>query len=323
MKSRSVLFVLLALACNLPPELGPVYFYGKDTAIFTGARSVSFTTDLTFEVDVMLLSGYSRDYTLDYLEAANISFSGPGQYAVQSVTKEYMALRLPGAVGILMDQHGSYVSIDSGNFRSKQLNQFIHGLSANTYLLGGFASGGLMNEVPVEYATPAFVTDPDTSVPFLFGLAKRTGGISNLFDATASIISQFSSSQPRNLVIVAHGRDSVSAANISAVISSAVAQSVKIDIVFIGSAADALTLAPLAVSTGGLFASCPSDNYMITTINHLNNIYEGQPVLMRITVVYTPAAPLSPGEDTFHQLVIHDSLNDVDYNTIPVYIKVP
>ncbi len=323
MRSSLILVLILAVGCNLAPDSPPVYFFGKDTAICVGARPVTFTTDLTFEVDVMLLSGFSRDYTLDYLDPGNIKFSGPGQYVVQSVTKENMPLRLPGDVGILVDQHGSYLSIDSGNFRSKQLNQFIHGLSSNGHLLGGFASGGLMNTVPVEYATPMFITDPETSVPFLFGLAKRTGGVSDLFDATASIVSQYSSAQNRNLVIVAHGHDSVSAANISAAISSAAAQSVKVDVVFMGSPDDALLLAPLAMGTGGFFSSCPSASYMVTTINHLNNIYEGQPVLMRITVKYTPTALLSSGDDTFHQLVIHDSLDDVDYNAIPVYVKVP
>jgi len=324
MKSSRILLLFIVLGCNLPPDLGPVYFFGDDTAVCVGARPVSFTADLVFEVDIMLLSGTSRDYTLEYVEAKDISFSGPGQYVVQSITKEIVPLRLPGAVGILVDQHGSYLSIDSGNFRSKQVNQFIHGLStSDSYLLGGFASGGLLNNVPVEYATSTFVTDPDVALPFLFGLSKRTGGVSDLYDATAAIISQFSAGSNRNLVLLVHGHDSVSAANINAVISSAVAQSVKVDVVFMGSPDDALALVPLAVGTGGIFVSCPSDGNMVTAINHLNNIYTGQPTLMRVKVQYTPPAPLMTGDDTFHQLVIHDSLRNVDLNIIPIYIKVP
>jgi len=90
-----------------------------------------------------------------------------------------------------------------------------------------------------------------------------------------------------------------------------------------GSPDDALTLVPLSVGTGGIFVSCPSDGNMITAINHLNNIYAGQPALMRVNIKYTPPAPLMTGEDTFHQLVIHDSLDNVDLNIVPIYVKVP
>lgn len=316
--------LILLFGCYLPPDLPPAYFFGEDTAVCVGARPVSLTTDLVFEVDVMILSGLSRDYTTDYLEAKDVSFAGPGQYAVQAVEKVYMSTRLPGPVGILIDQHGSYASVDTSNFRSKQLNQFIHDLpSSSPVLLGGYASGSLLAEEPVEFGTSSFTEERNGLMNFLFGLSKRTGGVSVVYDAVLATVAKFPSGTNRNLVMVVHGGDSASTASLATAATAAIAQSVKVDIIFLGPSAEAIKLAPLSQQTGGLFVACPDDGNMVTAINHLNNMYTAEPVMMRITVKYTPPAPLASGQGTIHELIIHDSLDDRNLNPVPVYVKVP
>lgn len=323
MKTSRLVPLMILFGCYMPPDLPPTYFFGEDTAVCVSAKPVSVTTDLVFEVDVMILSGLSRDYSMDYLEAKDVSFRGSGQYSVQSVEKVHMPNRLPGSVGLLIDQHGSYAKVDTSNFRSKQLNQFINDLSSNPVLVGGFASRGLLMEEPVEFGAPSFTNYSHNMTDYLFGLSKRTGGASVLYDAVLATVAKFPAGANRNLVMIVHGRDSASTATLTSAVSAAVAQSVKVDIIFLGSSSDALPMTPLSQLTGGMFVACPDDGNLVTTINHLNNMYSEEPVMMRITVKFTPPAPLVPGQDTFHEMIIHDSLDDRNLNTVPVYIKVP
>lgn len=322
--SRALLGLLCLVGCNLPPELPRFYFYGDDTAICLGARPTSFTTDLVFEVDVVLLSGYSRDYTLEGLLAQDISFSGPGQYAVESIQEVASVARQTGPTAILIDQSGSYEQVDSSNFRSKQLNQFIHELpNPGQFLLGGFASNGFLSDAPVEFCSPAFTTGADGCMDFLFGLSKRTGGQSVLYDAMTATVNKFSGGGDRSLLIVAHETDAASTLTQNDAVSAATGQSVKTDVIFLGDSTGAMTLVPLSMQTGGLFVACASDRNMITALNLLNTVYYGDPFIFRVTVRYTPALPLVAGQETYHRMIIYDSVNDINLNMIPVYIKVP
>ncbi|MBL7849212.1 MAG: hypothetical protein JNL40_17220 [Cyclobacteriaceae bacterium] len=325
MKTRRWLIsLLLVIGCNLPPDLPRDYFYGEDTTVCVAARPLTLTTDLTFEVDVMQLTGFSKDYTLEYLDSASISFTGTGQYVVESITEITMPLRPAGPVAVLLDQSGTYANVDSSNFRSKQLNQFIHELPApGQFILGGFAQDGLLADSPVEFGTPSFTTDGDGIMPFLFGLSKRTGGKSVVYDAVASTVNLFSAGSNRSLLLLAHDGDSVSTGTITTAVNAALAQSVRVDVIFMGDRSEAQTLTPLSQATGGVFVTCTSDLNMVTAFNHLNNINSGKPYLFRVKVRFTPPSPLMSGQDTFHEMVIHDSISDTDYNPVSIYIRTP
>lgn len=325
MKSRLWPYLLLFLfGCFLPTDLPRDYFFGEDTAVCLGAQPVSFTTDLVFQVDLVILSGTSRDYSLEYLEVKDISFKGPGQYVVESIFTVSYPARLPGSVAVLVDQHKSYAFSDSSNFRSKQINQFIHELTtANPFKLGGFTEAGLLSDTPIEYATPQFTSDAYSVMPFLFGLAKRTGGASVLYDAAQSVMGGFTAAGNRNLLMLVQGHDSLSMATANSVITSATAQSVAIDIIHFGTIAEAQAIVPISLATGGMFVYSATDMNMVTAFNHMNRLYESDRSAYRVTVRFTPPSPLAPGQDTRHEMIIHDSADDETYNAIALSIRVP
>ena len=324
--SRVVLLIILFSSCNLVPEAQRVFFDGNSTAVGLRSEAVSNASDLVFEADIALLYGLSRETVLGYIEDQDLKFTGNGTYVVNNLAAEELPQRLPGSTVILVDQSGTYDSADAMNFRSKLINQFTHELgSSSTWLIGGFSKGGSLSVEPAEYGTAMFTSDADAIVPYLFGLAARTGGVSSLYDAMISGIDRLkTTSGSRMLLVLAHESDSLSTATLSDVIAEATLNQIKIDIIFVGNIGDTQPLAKISQQTGGIFSFCPSDLEMITTFNHLNRIYDQPMLSLRMQITFTPlSGPLGSGVDTYHQLTVFDTIAEKDLNPVMIYIRTP
>jgi hypothetical protein len=193
------------------------------------------------------------------------------------------------------------------------------------FLLGDFAKDGILPSSPVGFYANHFSTDAEIQVPYLFDLSKRTSGKSNLLDALDQSIDKLSSETgDRNIIALVHGPDQASVISSDILISKAMTNQVKINIIMLGREEDSNALAKMSASTSGLFSLCPGTNEMITTFNHLYAMLNEVTHAYRVKVKFTPAAgSIAPGMETVHRLTVHDTLYNYDFSPMLMYTKIP
>jgi hypothetical protein len=298
---------------------------GKDTGLIRKAAYVSNTaSELVFDTDASLMWGYTDAYDNIYLLQEAFTFAGNGTYTIT----DFKVVQAPAggrsSTVVIVDQSGSYEADDGKNTRSKSLDKFFYDVQApSDFMLGASASAGAISPEPIEFYQSSFSNDAEGQVPYLFGLAKRTGGKSAILDALSLAIDKVQSSTgTRNVVALVHGPDQVSSIPADALITKALSKQVKISIIMLGVKDDVMT--KIGESTGGLVSLCPTEKETITTFNHLYRLLNYVNQVYRLRVKFVPTAGgLLSGTETVHTLMVHDKTNDYDYNPMVVYVKIP
>jgi len=321
-----VLCGLFVVSCTLLPEDFRHFIKGSDTGITRRAALVSNTpSELIFETDLSFVLGHSSNLQIGYLNSSEFSFTATGTYSIVDFNDVELSPPARSSFVVLLDQSGSYETTDVNNFRCKSLDKFFHDVTPpSEFLLGAFAKDGLLPSGPVEFYTNHFSTDAEIQVPYLFSLAKRTSGESNLLDALNQSIDKLSSETgDRNIIALVHGPDQASVISSNLLILKAMSNQVKINIIMLGKEEDSMALAKVSAGTGGLFSLCPGTNEMITTFNHLYAMLNEVTHAYRVKVKFTPATgSITPGMETVHRLAVHDTLYNYDFSPMLVYTKI-
>jgi hypothetical protein len=324
MKNR-ILLLILCMACEPYIDTERALQEGSDTGLTRSATYSSHTaTELVFETEVSLLYQYGDVEDMSYL--AEGSFTFDPNYTILDFTTTQIDARGKSSTILVMDQSGSYSEADPQNRRSKSADKFFYDVFApSDFILGASAKGGLVSPEPLELYRPDFSTDAQGQVPYLFGLAKRTGGKNAIYDALSQAIDKAATSTGlKNVVALVHGPDEMSLITSDALIAKAVSAQVKISIVMLGKADAAAGLAKICASTGGLFSLCPSENEMITTFNHLYRLINGISTVYHMRVKYVPkSGSFVTGAETMHTLNVRYASQDYDFNPVLVYVKIP
>lgn len=324
MKNR-ILILFVCLACQPYIDTERALQEGNDTGLTRSAAYVSHTaTELVFDTDVSLLYQYDGVEDMWYLPQSDFTW-GAGYTVLDFKTPQIDAKGRSSTV-VVMDQSGSYDETDPKNRRSKSADKFFYDvLAPSDFILGASAKGGLLTQEPLELYRPDFSTDAVGQVPYLFGLAKKTGGKNAAYDAMSQAIDKLATSTgKRNVVALVHGPDELSLITADALIAKAVAAQVRISIVMLGKADSATPWAKISASTGGLFSLCPSENEMITTFNHLYRLINEVSTVVRMRVKYVPASgSFASGNETTHTLHVRYESQNYDFNPVLVYVKIP
>lgn len=324
MKNR-ILILILCVACEPYIDTERALQEGNDTGLTRRAVYISHTaTELIFETDVSLLYQYGGVEDMSYLAQSGFTF-GAGYTILDFKTPQVAAGGKTSTI-LVIDQSGSYGETDPENRRSKSADKFFYDVQApSDFILGASAKGGLLSQEPLELYRSEFSTDAEGQVPYLFGLAKKTGGKNTLYDALSQAIDKLGpTTGTKHVVALVHGPDEVSLISADALIVKAQAAQVRISIVMLGKADTATGLTKISESTGGFFSLCPSENEMITTFNHLYRLINGVSTVFRMRVKYVPpSGSLASGNETMHTLHVRYEYNDYDFNPVLVYVKIP
>ncbi len=329
MKNRFIILLtgLGLLSCDLYIDEERVLQDGNNTATTRRSGYISNTAaELVFEADVSFLYQYGGDLDIAYLTKDAFSFAGAGTYTIQEFKTVTLGATGRSSTVLIMDQSGSYDEVDFENRRSKSFDKFFYDVkSPSDFLLGAAAKGGQVSPEPLEFYRPDFSTDAEGQVPYLFGLAKRTGGKSAILDAMSLAIDKLApATGVKNVVALVHGPDESSLITIDALISKALAAQVYLSIVLLGKADVATGLAKITGATGGMLIICPSENEMITSFNHLYRLMNQGSTVYRLKVKFVPTSgPLVSGTETLHTLKVYYASEDYDYNPVLIYVKIP
>jgi hypothetical protein len=326
MKTKYLLIGLaLFSGCNLEIPDVKQYNIGSNTVVTDSIKVISGPTPLVFVVQISALDRYGANDD-GYFEQGNFTFTSPGTYNIVSFEDVQLPGTIPPSLVFLEDQSGSYAEDDPENFRSKEINFFLHQIQApGNFRMAGYSKGGSVQS-PVEFSKAGFSTDPTTQLDFLFQLPSRTGGISSLYDALSVTIEQISGIQSDNkhIVVLAHAPDAGSNTTLSDLVNAAAANRVRIHILYLGDLAQGEPLAALSSQTGGNFAILPTNLELITALNQLYRLLCGVRHVYSMNVNYTPTSgSISSGSDIFHTMNVYDPIIEINLNPVVVYTKVP
>lgn len=336
MKNSPIIFLFVLLGCaGLPIETHYKAFpETKDAVVVRQARYISnSSTEVIFEIDLYHLRGYDYGHFVspiyfynDYLDSTFFTFSTSGQFKFLSATTAKANSTTPSSTVILLDESGSYDSLDHFNNRTQGIAKLCQDfVSPSQYILGGFSKNGSLGDQPVVFTPSGFTSYNEDQLPLIFDLTTRTGGKSNLYDAVNAAIDKSSSiTGNRSIIAIARTDDEVSITALNSVAAKAVTQQVQIHMLFLGDVANAGSLPKLAEITGGLFVSCPSIKELMCTFENLYPMLSGLADVYRIRLKFKPATGgVTSGQEFWYPIQVADPVYKIDYNPIVAYIKVP
>lgn len=338
MKNSALIFLLSLAACAIPPFEDNVKVFPptKDAMVVRQVRYVSHTAStLSFEIDLYHLKGYDYGHLVlpgffynDFgLDTTYFQFPSTGNFILKGSDRFTGISSVPSSSVILVDESGSYDTLDHFNSRSQGITKLCQDFaSPGQFLLGGFSQNGDLKDEPVEFYQTNFSTYTEKQLPFIFDLSKKTGGQSNLYDAVDNsldhLISEGSSS--KNIIILAHSKDESSTALPDQLITKANANQIQIHIIFRGNEEDAHSLAKLAEGTHGTFATCPSVGEMMCSFENLYSVLDAADQVYRLTIKYIPTSgTIVSGQEFLFTIKTHDQYFDIDNNPLVAYVKVP
>jgi hypothetical protein len=294
----------------------PVHF---ETAVFREYQYVSHdATSVTYDVEISSLSEFDDGTDLEYsIDAFKVE--GEGTFEIISNEVVEAAVFDNAATVLLMDQSGLLEEIDPYNNRTKAINKFLEDFSSpNIFLFGGFSKSGGLAVEPVEYSSTDFTSVWDQQ-NFLYALVNKTGGVSSLLDALDNAIDKLSTSSKsnRNLVALVHAADAGSAATVSAVITKAILNNVKIHVLVFGTEDGLADDWELAEQTGGMLVMCPSDGEVISVFDHLERLFHQYSSINKVRIEFTPTGGVVSG-NTYENRISITSSRELN----PVYVKV-
>jgi hypothetical protein len=330
MKTRlTIIFYLLCMGCNIIPWNDADIFYPprKDVAMVTRSHYISNTsTEVIYEVEIVLLGYYqnSPDYT--GLLAKNFDFGANTTKVIAFDTISKKASPESYSLLLMLDESGSYEQLDPYNARSQAVNKFLYDNSpTNNFVLGGFSTGGKLNEEPLELNSTIFSDHSPTTEEYLFNLSKRTGGSSKVYNAIDQGLNKFSGGgiNPRKeLVVVAHAADGGSTIPPSLVIQHALQNNVRISCIEFGNDLNG-ALASIAEQTNGFHISCKDADEVSATFLHLRRLLGQTFHPYRLRLQFTPGKAIQSG-DSFTQVInIYDDVYKINYSPVYAFIKIP
>jgi len=333
MRNNIALLLLVFLAACYPLEDFPEKQLPEDNldaSVVVASRYLSHNAnELSFEADVVLLSRYSSFGDDPFYQEEDFQLSGQGgTYVIDRfLNNQYFRSSGNSSSVILIDQSGSYAATDPHNYRSKAIHKFMEdSYPDGDFMVGGFAAGGNVTNMPTEYIADNFTTASDDQLPGLYEMAKRTGGKSNVYDAMDHAIEKLIPIQVANkdLVVLVHAQDEVSDADFESVNAKAIANGVLVHIIALGSETDEELLSSMALSTGGSFAYCKDHKTMVTVLANLQRLLNGvaQGYSIRIKVVKSTGS-YQPGEAVYTTITAMDHFSEYEFNPGVVTVKIP
>lgn len=298
-----------------------------DVALLHSGRYISHSsTELVFESEVVVLNSFYEGFNNDYLTVKNFEIKGNGTYTLES----FRSLQLAGAAKrssmvFIMDQSGSYKSIDPYNARSQAINKFLQDIvQPNQFLVGASARKGMLTPEPLEVFTTEFGNDWRGNSAYLFGLSQRTGGLNSILDAADQAIELWiTNTEPirRDLILMVHANDESSTTSLESLILKAKNKGVTIHVISLGTELNTAVFAQMSQETGGLFAACTTDKQLIKVFRELERLINRETFVYKMRIRFKPAPiMLQPGSGSVHKINIQDKFLNKPYN--PVYLKI-
>ncbi|MFZ6013374.1 MAG: vWA domain-containing protein [Bacteroidota bacterium] len=300
-----------------------------ETAMIMRSQYVqNSSTELAYDIDVVLLSEYEDLVDNTYLQKEDFKFSDPTYTSL--VPFDVVSVKqaaTPSSILLMVDQSGSYEDVDPYNVRSQAISKMLYDIQTpHRILLSGFSRGGLIDE-PVEWMGQNFLGEGKAFQESLFSLAKQTGGTSSLYDALdvgLDRLLQADVQSRKELVVLARSGDAGSSQSMVSIVQKAKANQIRIHSIVLGNNVGPESLAPVSLQTGGIYASCPTTKELTTVFSHLHRILNGKADVYRIRVRYKPNnAVIQPGFELIQTLSITDDSYDFDFNPVYTYVKVP
>lgn len=331
----SFLFLFILFGCaGLPLDIDyKAYPATKDVIVVRQARYISNTTAaVTFEMDLFHLRGYDYGHWIlpnsflnDYLDSTFFTFPAGGQFKFVNTGTAKSTITTPSSTVILVDESGSYDTLDQSNNRTQGIAKICQDFSgASQYMLGGFSKNGNIADQPAAFIQSNFTSYSKDQLPLIFHLTGETGGKSNLYDAVNNAIDKLSSvSGNKSVVVLARTDDEVSSTTLSAITAKAITNQIQIHVFFLGNLLTANNLPKLAQITGGLFVSSSNIRELMCAFENLYNVLSGAANLWRFRVAFKPSGGVSSGQEFIVPMQMRDPLYNIDYNPIAVYVKVP
>jgi hypothetical protein len=336
MKNSALMLCLILFGCTgLPVDTNYKAFPPtKDAMVVRQARYVSNTAgDLTFEIDLYHLRGYDFGHLVspiyffnDYVDSTFFNFPSEGIFKFVSSTTAKSLSATPSTSVILVDESGTYDSVDYYNNRTQGIVKLCQDFtSPSQFMLGGFSKSGALTDQPTDFIQSDFSSYASNQLPLIFDLTKRTGGNSNLYDAVDNAISKLSlTADTKSIIVVAHAKDQASNSSIGSIVAKAIANQIQIHVLFLGDNANGGDLSKLAEITGGLFVSCPSIGELMATFKNLYYVLSGTVDVYRFRINYkVPGNLIISGQEFWFPIQMSDPVYKVKYNPIVVYVKAP
>ena len=326
MRSKLIIFALMLSGCTLLTETDQKYLpeFAESTAIVLQTRIISTdATTAVFESDVVLINKYQ--FYLSYFEKKNFELAGVtgASTTIQAFDLKQFSLPARTAAAVLINQSANYELYDPLNSRSKSLNKLIEDISTTPLIVGGFAKSGLVSE-PVEFGATDLTSDYAQQLPFLFGLAKRTGGINNMAEAISTTIDKLKiSKNAADIFILTDGADQASATSFTQLATKAASNNIRLHITYLGTQAP-VAHGILASKTNGSFAVCADQATLITTLAAMDMVSHDAPRGYRLRISYKKnVGTLAQGEELSVTIKIKDSFDGYEFNPLILSIKLP
>lgn len=323
---------LMAVSCS--PKLPDDYKFlplQDDAAILSRAAYLTHNaSEVIIEADVVVLNSFYRGFDNDYLYQKDFQITGNGTFNIESFDFVTIAKnQSPCNFILLIDQSEDYSALDPYNARTQAMNKFIRDIvSPDKFLIAAAAKSGSLSAEPVEFAADQFGNDFELHGQYLFELSKRTGGSNAILDAASAAIERFSASPPsvkKQIVMLVHRNDEVSAVTADELLSKAILNNVAINTIAFGEDIDNYIFSQLSAATGGLHAACSNEKEVVKVFSELKRLINEEKDVYRIRFSYKPPASqvLQSGTVTKQIIEIIDPFSEKLYSPVFVNVKIP
>jgi hypothetical protein len=297
------------------------------------AKSVEYidhnTSEIIFEVQVLVLNTFYQGFDNDYLESANFQFTGNGTYTIDSFSGARAENSSGGSSLIfLIDQSDSFETIDPFNTRSPAIGKFFRDMNPpNDFTAGGFAMQGKLLTEPLELYSTNLGNEWKEQTTYVFGLTKRTGGSNAARDAADQAIELLMANpapRGKDVILLVHGEDNSSTTTIDDLTGKGQSEGIKIHVIALGSGYDIDDFARLCAETGGLFAVCSTDRQLVKVFSELERILYHDSFSYKMRIRFDPSEGVpQPGSSYLHTIRIQDNFIQEEYNPVYVNVTVP
>jgi hypothetical protein len=323
---------IVILACEpLAPENRKFLPLQNDAAIVANANYVTHNTaELIFETELVVLNSFYVGFDNDYLLQEDFQVHGDGTYTIESFALiSVSAPEAPLSVILLIDQSGTYQSIDPYNTRSQVINKFLQDIVApDKFLTGAATRAGKLSREPVEFHTNEFGNEWQSHSLYLYELSTRTGGTAAMRDGAYEAMQKLADEPEtvrRELVLLVHANDETSMTTSEDLISMAHLNNIAVNVISFGDEPDKAFFSQLAMETGGLYVICPSEKEIGKVFSELERLINQERKGYRLRIRYKPAVQgiLQPGTVMEHTIEIIDPYSRNSYNPVFINIKIP
>ena len=255
-----LLWVFLGWACDKETEPAPS-ISEDPVAVLLSSCVVSYTTkDALVALDFLVASGVTpKYYNADF--SSVVFYNGSFTYTFISDTLMSCSENKSYSNFLLVDQSGTFDSIDEHNDRFRAFNAYYLQLGAGEYLsLGAYASGGLLEISPLTVYDGFQAGYQESVVEHMLDLAQKSGGYSCMYDAIYAAVEYVSANAPigtQAITVFAKRPDEVSVHTSQEVVQFAKEKGVIINVIWFGDQEfDAEQMLELPYKTGGYATHC-------------------------------------------------------------------